>query len=166
MSTNEELTHVGNHTVVSLEYTLTVNGVLIDTSESNQPLEYIQGQGQIIPGLERAVYGMAIGESKQLLVPFSEGYGKENPEAFADLPRADFPPSIPLNPGVKLQVKTNEGKKVQARIESIEQDTVRLNFNHPLAGKDLDFSIKVLGLRTASAQELESGEIEPAAGDQ
>ena len=145
--------------VVSIEYALHVDGELVDQSEKDEPLQFIQGVGEIIPGLEQAIYGLAVGDSKTVVVPAKEGYGEFDAEAFADVPREQFPADFPLNPGVELQVKTDEGEILAARIESVDADSVRLDFNHPLAGKELHFAVKVLALRPATDEEIAHGHV-------
>jgi FKBP-type peptidyl-prolyl cis-trans isomerase SlyD len=143
--------------VVSMEYTLRVDGKVVDTSEGGDPLEYLHGAANIIPGLEREMEGMTIGESKQVTVSAADGYGEENDEAFLDVPRSEFPEDMPLNPGVEMELTTPEGEPLYARVESVEGDIVHLNMNHPLAGKDLLFDVKVVGLRDATDEEMDHG---------
>ncbi len=143
--------------VVSMEYTLWVDGKVMDSSEGNEPLEFLTGRGNIISGLEREMIGMKIGESKDVVVSAEDGYGEYDDEAFVDVPAGEFPKDMPVEPGVELQVSDQSGQPMYARIESVESDKVRLNFNHPLAGKDLKFNVKVVNLRGASQDELEHG---------
>ncbi len=145
--------------VVSIEYTLRVDGQVIDTSEGGKPLEYLHGASNIIPGLEREIEGMAVGESKNVVVAPEDGYGEVNEEAFIEAPRGVFPPNIPLRPGIELQLTGSDGSPLYARIESVEDDVVVLNLNHPLAGKELHFDVKVVGLRDATAEELKHGHV-------
>jgi FKBP-type peptidyl-prolyl cis-trans isomerase SlyD len=145
--------------VVSLDYKLSVDGEIIDASKKDEPLQFIQGQGQIISGLEHGLYGMALGESKEVHVTAAEGFGEEDPSAFSDVPRDDFPEHIPLEPGVRLQLKDQDGETKQAHIVSVNDEDVRLSFNHPLAGKDLSFAVKVVHLRPATREELDHGHI-------
>jgi FKBP-type peptidyl-prolyl cis-trans isomerase SlyD len=145
--------------VVALEFTLTVDGEIVDTSDGDEPIRFIQGQGQIIPGLEKALYGMAMGESKDLAIPPKDGYGEQDPNAYADIPRAEFPSEIPLELGVELELKNKTGDILEATIDAVGEDSVRLNFNHPLAGKILNFSVKVVELRYATPEELDHGHV-------
>ena len=145
--------------IVSMDYTLHVDGEVLDTSSGHEPLEFLQGAGNIIPGLEQELYGMAIGESKKVIVQPEEGYGILDPDAFVDVPREQFPANIPLEVGVEIQVTDQSGNPMNARIDSVEEDSVKLDFNHPLAGKQLNFSIKIVALRDASAEELEHGHV-------
>jgi FKBP-type peptidyl-prolyl cis-trans isomerase SlyD len=145
--------------VVALEFTLTVDGEIVDSSDGDEPIRFIQGQGQVIPGLEKALYGMARGESKELVIPPKDGYGEEDPSAYADIPRGEFPSEIPLEPGVELELKNKTGDILEASIDTVGEDSVRLNFNHPLAGKILNFSVKVVELRYATQEELDHGHV-------
>lgn len=143
--------------VVTLSYTLSVDGEVVDTSEGNEPIQFIQGQGEILPGLEDELYGMSVGESKNVVLEAPDGYGEIDSEAFSDVPRTEFPVNIPLEPGVELQLKSKEGEVFEAMIDSVNDKTVRLNFNHPLAGKELHFSVKIIELREATAEEMDHG---------
>lgn len=159
MSSENQLTTVVDDVIVTLEYTLTVDGEVVDTSEEEGPIEFIQGQGQVVEGLERALYGMKVGERKELVVPPAEGYGEHDPNAIADIPKSEFPDEIPLQPDVELQLTNQEGDELEAYIVSVGKDTVRLNFNHPLAGKELHFAVQVSGLRNATPEELDHGHV-------
>jgi FKBP-type peptidyl-prolyl cis-trans isomerase SlyD len=155
---SEEL-KVQNGQVVSMEYTLKVDGVVTDSSEGREPLEFVHGAGNIIPGLEREMTGMAVGDSKDVMIAAAEGYGERDQEAFMDVPRDQFPGEIPMKVGTELQVQNQAGQPMFARIEQVEDKSVRLNFNHPLAGKDLHFSVKVVDLRDATDEEVEHGHV-------
>jgi FKBP-type peptidyl-prolyl cis-trans isomerase SlyD len=155
---------VGDDMVVTLNYTLTVDGDIIDSSIGSQPIEFIQGRGQIIPGLERELYGLALGDGKDVVVAAADGYGDRDPNAVADIPRDQFPPQIPLKPGTELQLRGQDGEELEAYIEDVGEETIRLNFNHPLAGKELHFSIKVVELRSATPEELAHGHVHEEGG--
>jgi len=159
MSDQKNKTKIEQNSVVSLDYTLKVDGGVVDTSEGGEPIEFLQGQGQIIPGLENELYGMSIGDSKDVIVSPSQGYGEIDSEAFADIPREEFPPNIPLEESVALQLKDQDGNVLEAHIVEAGEKTVRLNFNHPLAGKELHFSVKVVGIREASDEEISHGHV-------
>lgn len=159
MNTNTEFKKVEDNLVVSLEYTLTVDSEVVDSSKENGPLDYIQGKGNIIPGLEKELAGMSLGESKKVKVAAKEAYGEYDPEATEEVPLSDFPTDIPLEVGVELAVEDEDGEAMSAVIEEVDKDFVTLNFNHPLAGKDLVFDVKILGLREATAEELEHGHV-------
>jgi FKBP-type peptidyl-prolyl cis-trans isomerase SlyD len=155
-SENQDLT-VQDDTVVTLDYTLTVEGEIIEQSKSSGAIQFIQGRGEIVPGLENALYGMRIGDSKQVSVPPEEGYGEEDRDAYAEIPRREFPADFPLEVGVELQLRDEDGDVLEAYIQEVGDDFVLLNFNHHLAGKTLDFSISVADLRLATLEEMVHG---------
>ncbi len=148
---------VGDGQVVSMEYTLRVDGSVIDTSEGREPLQYLHGAGNIISGLESQITGMAVGESRDVVVAAKDGYGETNPKAFMDVTRKDFPPDMPIKVGLEMELKDGNGQPLYARIESVDGDRVRLNMNHPLAGKELHFRVKVVALRAATDEEKAHG---------
>lgn len=152
-----DLTVVQDGQVVSIEYTLRIDDEVVDTSNEEGPLEFLQGSGNIVPGLGREMYGMKIGDSKQVIVLPQDGYGEFDGEAFMEVPRAEFPAEIPLEHGVELHVTGEDGKDSTAYIDSVGDKSVRLDFNHPLAGAELHFDVKVVGLRPATPEELEHG---------
>lgn len=145
--------------VISMDYTLQVDGDIVDSSNGQEPLEFLQGAGNIIPGLEEELYGLSVGESKNVIVAAEDGYGILDPDAFIDVPREQFPAEIPLEVGVELQVQDENDQAMMARIDRIDADSVRLDFNHPLAGKELIFDVKIVALREASDEELEHGHV-------
>jgi len=154
-----ELLRVEDGQVVSMDYTLHVDGDVVDTSTGHEPLEFLQGAGNIIPGLEQELYGMAVGESKKVIVQPEDGYGILDADAFVDVPREQFPANIPLEVGVEITVTDQSGNPMNARIDSVNDENVVLDFNHPLAGKVLQFDVKIVGLREASDEESEHGHV-------
>jgi FKBP-type peptidyl-prolyl cis-trans isomerase SlyD len=151
------VTKVTDGQVVSMEYTLRVDGNVVDSSEGQEPLEYLHGMGNIIPGLEREMDGMSVGDSKNVIVAPSDGYGEMDEEAFLEAPRSEFPKDMPIKPGVELELTGPEGQPMYARIERVEGENIVLNMNHPLAGKELHFDVKVVKLRDATDEEMEHG---------
>jgi FKBP-type peptidyl-prolyl cis-trans isomerase SlyD len=145
--------------VVSMDYTLRVDGEIVDSSEGHEALEFLQGAGNIIPGLERELYGMAVGESKKVVVAAADAYGEFDEEAVVSVPKGEFPPQIPLEVGTELQVRTQDGGTMSGRISNVGLETVELDFNHPLAGKELHFDVTIAGLREASDEELLHGHV-------
>ena len=145
--------------VVSMEYTLHVDGELLDSSDGQGPLQFLAGYGNIIPGLEEEMRGMKIGDSKDVVVQPKDGYGEFDDEAFMQVPRADFPKEMPMEVDTELTVRDEQGNARYALVESIEEDNVTLNFNHPLAGDELRFHVKVVALREPTEEELEHGHV-------
>jgi FKBP-type peptidyl-prolyl cis-trans isomerase SlyD len=145
--------------VVSLHYTLQVDGQVVDSSEGKEPLQFIQGMGHIIHGLEHQLYNMKIGEKKDLVVAPKDGYGETEASAFMDVPRASFPPNVPLTLGTELELRDKNGHPMYARIDEVTDQNVRLNMNHPLAGKELHFSVQIANLRPATKEEVSHGHV-------
>ena len=145
--------------VISMDYTLQVDGQVMDTSEGSDPLEFIQGQHHIIPGLENALYGMSIGDSKKVVVSAKDGYGEVDKEAYMDVPRGEFPPDVPAKVGTELELRDQTDHLVYARIEEVTKENIRLNMNHPLAGKELHFDVKITAIRPATDEEISHGHV-------
>ena len=145
--------------VVSMDYTLRVDGEVLDSSAGQEPLQFIQGAGNIIPGLEDELYDMALGDSKKVIVQPEDGYGVLDPDALIQVPRDQFPANIPMEIGVEIQVTDENGTPMNARIDTIDDDAVTLDFNHPLAGKELHFDVTIVALRDASDEENEHGHV-------
>lgn len=145
--------------VVSMEYTLHVDNQEIDSSKGQDPLQFLVGHGNIITGLEREMMGMKVGESKDVVIAPADGYGEFDEEAFMDVPRNAFPQDMPVEEGAELSVRDDAGQSRYARIDTVDGDNVTLNFNHPLAGDELYFNVKVVGLREPTDEELEHGHV-------
>lgn len=135
---------------VRINYTGTLKtGETFDSSEGRDPLEFVVGSGQIIPGLDAAIPGMAVGDTKKVEVPCAQAYGETNPDARQAVPRAEIPDNIPLDLGTQLQMQTPQGQTVQVVVAEVTEEEVTLDANHPLAGKDLVFDIEVVDITTA-----------------
>jgi FKBP-type peptidyl-prolyl cis-trans isomerase SlyD len=160
----DDNTSVKDGQVVAMEYTLWVDEEVVDSSEGSAPLEFLAGHDNIIPGLENEIMGMKIGESKDVMVTAKNGYGEFDEAAIMDIPRKEFPTDMKLEDGMELSVRDDEGQSRYARVEKVEPESVRLNFNHPLAGKDLKFSVKVVSLREPTEEELEHGHVHQHGG--
>ena len=154
MST-ENLT-VADDMVVSMDYTLTLDdGEVVDSSEGREPLEFLHGRGQIIPGLEKELYGMTVGDAKKVAVAPTDGYGVPDDDAFQLYPREAFPDNMDLKEGMGLHMRDTESDQViEAYVYEIRPDGVVLDFNHPLAGETLYFDVKIAGVRPATSEEL------------
>jgi len=132
--------------IVKFDYSLTVNGQVIESSEGAQPVEYMQGQGTIVPGLEKALEGMKVGEEKTITVPPADGYGEMLKDAIKDVPKKNFPADFDFVLGSIIQLEDPEGNAYPGIIWDIKEDTVAVNFNHPLAGQTLIFDVKILSI--------------------
>ena len=150
---------IQDEVVVSLEYTLQVEGEIVDSTGEDEHIQFIQGHGQIIPGLESELYGMTSGESKEVTVPPEDAYGVLDEDALGTVPRDKFSTEKPLEKGVALQLRDQDGEVFDAYVESVNKKTVEINLNHPLAGKELHFSVKVLNIRPATEDEIAHGHV-------
>jgi FKBP-type peptidyl-prolyl cis-trans isomerase SlyD len=149
---------IGKDRVVELEYRLHLgDGQVIDSSEPGKPLSYLHGGRQIVPGLEGALEGMDIGESKQVVVAPAQGYGEHDARGLQEVPRTMFPANAELAPGMRLAAQTDSGEVIPIGIHEVKGQTVIVDLNHPLAGKTLHFDVTVRGVRDATAEELTHG---------
>jgi len=131
--------------VVSLEYTLKLeDNQVVDSNVGKVPLTYMQGANEIIPGLESAVEGMTLGQAKHVVVAPSQGYGDRNLNAFQEIPKEKVPKDVRV--GTRLHGKDKAGQDVRPIVIEVKDDTVLLDFNHPLAGKTLFFDLKVVNI--------------------
>jgi FKBP-type peptidyl-prolyl cis-trans isomerase SlyD len=134
---------------VTFDYTLTdESGTVIDSSKGKgkEPMHYIHGQRQIIPGLEKELAGMAVGGEKKVTLKPEDAYGSIDPHAFQEIPKDRLPPGA-LKVGTMLMAQGPQGQGVPARVHEIKEKTVIMDFNHPLAGKTLSFDIKITGIK-------------------
>jgi FKBP-type peptidyl-prolyl cis-trans isomerase SlyD len=146
--------------VVSLDYSLRLDDDrVIDSSAEGEPLEFLQGAGQIITGLEQALYGMAVGDEKQVTVPPADGYGEMDPQGVQFFPAANFPQDMALEVGMALQAQDQSGHVYTVYVSEVQGDGVLLDFNHPLAGETLHFQAKIAALRPATDEELAHGHV-------
>ncbi|MCL4271358.1 MAG: peptidylprolyl isomerase [Anaerolineales bacterium] len=145
--------------VVSMDYKLTVDGQVLDSSDEAGPLQFLVGYGNIIPGLENEMMGMKIGDSKEVTVQPEDGYGEFDDEAFMEVPRSEFPADMQLEEGLELHVTDQDGNHQAAYVAEFDDKNVKLDFNHPLAGAVLNFHVKVIALREPTAEELDHGHV-------
>lgn len=157
MTAEEKVTQVADDLVVTIDYSLTVGGEVIDSSEEEGPLDYLHGHGNIIVGLEKELTGMQVGDSKTVSISPEEGYGEVDPESFFDLPRDEFPEDVPLEIGIELEITDHDGDMMFAKIVEVSEESVKLDTNHPLAGETLEFEVTVKAIRKATAEEIEHG---------
>ena len=148
------------NSVVGIEYELTEAGKdeVIDSNKGGQPLEFVMGKGQIIPGLEKALVGMKEGDTANILVKAEDAYGLRDENAIQKLPREQFE-GIELQKGMSLYGQGQNGETIQVTVVDFDDENVTVDFNHPLAGKDLMFNVKVVSERDATEQEAQTGQV-------
>ena len=143
--TKETTMTIKDGSKVSINYTLKVEGEVVDTSQGREPLQYTQGSGQIIPGLEKELKGLKKGDKKSVTVNPDEGYGRHNPDAIQKVPRDAFKDTKNLKKGDVVGGNVS-GQRFQAVVVDMNEKEVTLDLNHPLAGKTLNFDIEIVNV--------------------
>lgn len=145
--------------VVSIDYTLTDNnGAVIDSSEGHGPLAYLQGHGNIIPGLESALEGKTEGDALQVSVAPADGYGERDDALTQQVPRQMFENADDIQVGMQFQTSSEQGMHI-VTVTAVDTENVTVDANHPLAGQTLNFDVKVVEVRDATAEEVEHGHV-------
>jgi FKBP-type peptidyl-prolyl cis-trans isomerase SlyD len=151
--------------VVTIHYRLTLDdGSIADDSFGGDPLVYLQGAQNIVPGLEKQLAGKKIGETLEVTVPANEGYGEYDPAAEQTVPKTAFPPNVDLQVGMSFQTKGRNGQPIPVWIRSLKGDDVIVTANHPMAGQQLNFKIEVVDVRRATADEKKHGHVHGPGG--
>ncbi len=140
---------------IAFDYVLTLDsGEEIDRSEENEPLDFITGQEQIIPSLEKSLMAMKVGESSKVTIEPEDGYGTFNQELIQEIPRDQFPPEEKLEAGMSFQTEGPQGPLMINIVEVKGDESVTIDLNHPLAGKTLVFDVKIVEAREANSEEI------------
>jgi FKBP-type peptidyl-prolyl cis-trans isomerase SlyD len=152
---------VANDMVVGIAYELRLeDGDIVDDAPDDEPFEFIQGHGDVIRGLEEALYGLKIGDTKKVRVTAADGYGVPDPEAFVLVPLNSFPEDLELSEGMVLAMRDKDtDQSVEAFVTELKEDGVLMDLNHPLAGETLFFDVEIVSLRPASPAELAHGHV-------
>jgi FKBP-type peptidyl-prolyl cis-trans isomerase SlyD len=137
-------------------------GTVLDSSEGSEPLTYLHGEGNIVPGLEKALLGKQAGDEVKAIVTPEEGYGLRDDGNIRNIPRRRLPEGK-IEPGMRLRLNTEDGP-ISALVTAVRGDYVTIDGNHPLAGMTLHFDVKVVEVRAATAEELEHGHVHGAGG--
>ncbi|WP_171125818.1 MULTISPECIES: peptidylprolyl isomerase [unclassified Ruegeria] len=141
------MTEIKQGDTVRIHYTGTLlDGKVFDSSDGRDPLEFVVGSGQIIPGLDSAMPGLSVGEKKRVEIACADAYGPINPAMRQSIPREGIPDDIPLDPGSQLQMQAPDGQVMPVTVVEADEATVTLDANHPLAGQDLIFDIEVVSI--------------------
>ena len=155
---------IAHQKVVSIHYTLTnVDGDIIDSSEGSEPLSYLHGFGNIIPGLENALTGRKAGDRFTISVTPAEGYGERDDGMIQSVPRNAFQGVDEIQPGMQFQAQSPEGMQLVTVI-GVEEDEVILDGNHPMAGLTLNFAVEITDVRDATHEELDHGHVHGPGG--
>ena len=149
---------IGDKLVVSMHYKLTDDaGTVLDSSEGNEPLSYLHGAGNIIPGLEKELTGKTEGATLQVTVPPAEGYGEVREELIQTVSKEAFQGVESVEAGMAFEAQGPEGQVQRIVVKSVDGDQVTIDGNHPLAGMTLNFDVEVVGIREATEEEIAHG---------
>ena len=155
---------VAKDKVVSIDYTLTDDeGTVLDSSQGREPLAYLHGSGNIIPGLEKALEGKQAGDKLNVRVDAADAYGERDDALTQDVPLSMFQGVDQIEEGMRFQAQTSAGVQV-VTVTRVSGDSVTVDGNHPLAGKPLTFDVNVVEVRDASGEELEHGHVHGEGG--
>jgi len=156
---------ISNGNVVGIDYSLHLgDGEVVDASAPGEPLTYLQGEGQIVPGLESALEGLDVGDRKQVVVSPAEGYGEHDARGIQEVPKGAFPADFDPKPGMELTAEGPQGEPVPFVVREVRPQTVLIDLNHPLAGKTLHFDVTVREVRAATEEERAHGHAHGAHG--
>ena len=156
---------VAQDKVVLIHYTLTNDtGAVIDSSSGGDPLAYIHGQGNIIPGLEKALEGKQTGDKVSVKVDPTEGYGVRDDALVQSVPRRSFGSVAEIKPGMQFHAQTSQGQTRMVTVMHVKGDMVTVDGNHPLAGEKLHFDVEITQVRDPSAEEFEHGHVHGTGG--
>lgn len=144
------MTEVASGSRVTMHFSITLeNGTVAEDSFDNEPLTFTVGDGTLHEALEAGLYGLGPGDEKTMLLPAESSFGYHNPDNIHDMPRADFDDSMKVEAGMVIGFTTPAGDELPGIILSEDEGTVRVDFNHPLAGHDLTYRVKILDVQPA-----------------
>ena len=156
---------IKENSAVSFHYTLTDDdGQTLDSSAGKDPLAYLHGAGNIIPGLESALEGKAVGDAMVVAVTAAEGYGEVQQELIQEVPRDAFQGVDSIEVGMQFEAQTGQGGNVPVTVTAVTDEVVTVDGNHPLAGKNLNFDVSIEDVREATEEQLEQGHVNGAGG--
>ena len=146
--------------VISLDFILkNEQGEMLDQSEGSEPLEYLHGSNEVVPGLEKALEGRKIGEHVRVVIPPSDAYGEYEVSLVDEVSREQFPGIDDIQPGMQFQTQMDDGAPMIISITAVDGDTVVVDGNHPLAGMTLVFEVDIIGIREAADDEIAHGHV-------
>jgi len=132
---------------VKMDYNLLINSDPVESTQGKEPLEFLVGGGNVIPGLENQMMGMKVGDERKIIIDPKDAYGPVDPNAFKEVPKSAMPPDAVLKPGLVVEVEDPKGGTFPGVVWEVKDQSVVLNFNHPLAGQTLEFDVKVVDIQ-------------------
>ncbi len=152
--------NISDNCVVSMHYTLKdSDGTVIDSSEGSDPLKFLQGAGNIIPGLESALMGCTVGDQKTVVIQPADGYGEYDETLIQTLPREAFTGIEEIEEGMEFHAEGPDGEVQAVVVKKLSDDGVTIDSNHELAGMVLHFEVKITDVRESTAEELDHGHV-------
>ena len=149
---------VGQNKVVTMNYTLKDDqGNVIQTTNNKEPFRFMSGNKQILPKLEEEIDTMIIGSKKNVKIPADEAYGEYSKQAVQQVKKDNFPADVDLKVGMEFVANSPEGQQMPFVVKEIKNEEVTVDFNHPLAGKDLEFDVELIDVRDATLEEIQHG---------
>jgi len=152
--------------VVAIRYRLSLDDGRVISESGADTLDYLHGSGNIVPGLETQLAGRSVGETVDATVAPEQAYGERDPMRVEEVPRSAFPAGIDLVPGMQLAAQDQHGNVKPLTVRSLTAETVTVDLNHPLAGETLHFSVDVISVRDATAEEIAHGHAHGPGGHQ
>jgi FKBP-type peptidyl-prolyl cis-trans isomerase SlyD len=158
---------IGNNKVVTLNFTLKdQHGNVLDSTEGEQPFSFLSGHQNILPKLESEIDTMLIGSKRTVTITAADAYGEYNNDIVQVVGKDEFPPEFLLEVGMQYIASAPDGTKMPFTITEVREEDVTIDFNHPLAGKDLSFELELLNVRDATAEEISHGHVHGVGGHQ
>lgn len=156
---------VGLNKVITFNYTLKdEEGIVLDSSTNKEPLSFLSGTNHILPKLEEALNGMIIGSKKNVKISAADAYGEYSDEAIQKVKKDQFPEEANIEVGMTYIANSPDGKQMPFLVSEINDQDITIDFNHPLAGKDLEFDVELLDVRDATSEEMQHGHAHGAGG--
>lgn len=151
---------IGDKLVVTIHYTLTdESGEIIDSSQGAEPLAYLHGAGNLIPGLERELVGKTAGASLKAKIAPEDGYGEFDPQMVETVPREAFEGVDTIEAGMAFEAQGSDGQARRIVVKEVSDDGIIIDGNHPLAGVELNFDVQIVDVREASEEEIAHGHV-------
>ena len=144
---------INMHSLVLMNYSIALtNGEIIESSFNDEPVEITMGKGDITDGMELALFGLKEGDSQTLTLTPQQSFGFRDEDNIHNMPLSDFPEDLPPEPGLSYSFESPEGGEIPGTVVSIKDDTVKIDFNHPLADHEIVFSVEIIGINNAHTE--------------
>jgi len=144
---------INMHSLILMHYSIALtNGSVIESSFDGEPAEITMGHGDITEGMELALFGLKEGDSQTLTLTTDQGFGVRDEDNIHDMPLSDFPEDLPPEIGLSYSFESPEGDEIPGTVTGLKEDTAEVDFNHPLAGQEIVFTVNILGVNNAHAE--------------